>query len=401
MSVPRSAESAVPSEASWPAIERRLMHGSRPAPLPFPLAQLPPAWADWVEGAAPSFTSVDYVAQALLGAVSALCGGRFLVEVAPQWREPPVLWQALVGGPSTGKTPALALGRGLVERVLARRGARTTLASELMVDARADMLARTASHSSGSVALWCDDLARRHVALGTHAGAGRMEREPGLCPRAARLSPYRGGPLSTERRGDAAGGPPDVGPCRHRRWARRAISLYLAGAAARGCAPPAKCRSAGRLGDAGPSRRSSRDPEGADGAVARGRRRRGAAADPAGAAGLHARHGRRRSGVDRQGSGQHRPLGGTDRPDGVGRRGANAGAGRREGRSCRARMACGRTTSGRMRRRCSARAARRWPIARPAASRAGCAASDPMRCRARRSGARRSARRSMQRWRRS
>ena len=146
MSASRTLEPG-PAQAPWPAIERRLLHGSRPAPMPFPLALLPPAWAGWVEGEAPSFTSVDYVAQALLGAVSALCGGRCLVEVAPPWREPLVLWQALVGGPSTGKTPALALGRSLVERVLARGGARTTHAPELRVDARAEMLARSHQRS--------------------------------------------------------------------------------------------------------------------------------------------------------------------------------------------------------------------------------------------------------------
>src|SRR5689334_6536496 len=102
------------SATPWPEIDRRFLFPSRPAPPLFPLELLPAPWRAWVESAAPSFASVDYAAQGLLGAVSAVCGPRALVEVTPQWHEPLVLWLAIVGGASTGKTPALTAARRLV-----------------------------------------------------------------------------------------------------------------------------------------------------------------------------------------------------------------------------------------------------------------------------------------------
>jgi hypothetical protein len=48
------------------------------------------------------------VAQALFAAVAGVCGAGVAAEVTPSWSEPLVLWQALLGGPSSGKSPALA-----------------------------------------------------------------------------------------------------------------------------------------------------------------------------------------------------------------------------------------------------------------------------------------------------
>src|SRR5947209_20175315 len=98
MSASTTVESA---DAPWPEVEPRLFLESRPPPPPFPLDLLPEPWRPWIEACARSFTTVDFVAQGLLGAVSAVCGGRIVVDVTPQWREPLVLWQALVGGPVT------------------------------------------------------------------------------------------------------------------------------------------------------------------------------------------------------------------------------------------------------------------------------------------------------------
>ena len=55
-----------------------------------------------------------YVAQALLAAVAGLSGAGAVVRLAPAWTEPLVLWQALVGRPSSGKSPALAPVRALL-----------------------------------------------------------------------------------------------------------------------------------------------------------------------------------------------------------------------------------------------------------------------------------------------
>src|SRR5260370_3277455 len=91
----------------WPDIDRSLLEEARPPPVPFPLDVLPDRWRAWGEASAQAFTPVDYLAQSLLAAVAAECGGGILAVVTPQWAAPLVLWQARVRGPSIGKTPAL------------------------------------------------------------------------------------------------------------------------------------------------------------------------------------------------------------------------------------------------------------------------------------------------------
>ena len=113
---PEAAEACAP----WPELDRRFLQSERRAvPPPFPLEVIPEAWRPWIESHAQASTCIDYIAQGLLAAVSAVCGSRFVVDVTAQWREPLVLWQALVGAPSTGKTPALVAARRLLGAVKA------------------------------------------------------------------------------------------------------------------------------------------------------------------------------------------------------------------------------------------------------------------------------------------
>ena len=87
----------------WPELDPRLLQRDRRAALPlFPLDVIPGAWRPWIDGHAQASTCTDYIAQALLAVVAAVCGSRMVVDVTPHWREPLVLWQALVGAPSTG-----------------------------------------------------------------------------------------------------------------------------------------------------------------------------------------------------------------------------------------------------------------------------------------------------------
>ena len=44
----------------------------------------------------------------LLTSVAGLCGQGVSARITEAWSEPVILWQALVGGPSSGKTPARA-----------------------------------------------------------------------------------------------------------------------------------------------------------------------------------------------------------------------------------------------------------------------------------------------------
>ena len=110
--------------AGWPVLDPSLLEDGRPVVPAFPLDALPQPWREWVsDTACGAGAPVDYVAQALLGAVAGLCGAGVRACVTQSWSEPLVLWQALVGAPSAGKTPALdAIGRPLasVEKLLQR-----------------------------------------------------------------------------------------------------------------------------------------------------------------------------------------------------------------------------------------------------------------------------------------
>jgi Protein of unknown function (DUF3987) len=110
--------------AGWPTPDSSLLEDGRPVVPAFPLDALPQPWREWVSGTAcGAGAPVDYVAQAVLGAVAGLCGAAVKACVTQSWSEPLVLWQALVGAPSAGKTPALdAIGRPLatVEKLLQR-----------------------------------------------------------------------------------------------------------------------------------------------------------------------------------------------------------------------------------------------------------------------------------------
>ena len=96
----------------WPEIDRSLLDDARRVVPPFPLHLLPDPWACWVsETAQAAGTPTDYVAQGLFASVAAVCGAGVQARVTSSWHESLVLWQALVGSPSSGKSPALSASR--------------------------------------------------------------------------------------------------------------------------------------------------------------------------------------------------------------------------------------------------------------------------------------------------
>ena len=106
------------ASAGWPEIDATLLEDGRGVVPAFPLGVLPAEWARWVADTAQAAgTPLDYVAQGVLAAVSALCGAGVMARVSTFWAEPLVLWQALVGWPSSGKSPALAAVRGPLEAI--------------------------------------------------------------------------------------------------------------------------------------------------------------------------------------------------------------------------------------------------------------------------------------------
>ncbi|UZK64640.1 DUF3987 domain-containing protein [Sphingomonas sp. M1-B02] len=84
--------------------------GGRTAPVSMSRAVFGDLWplvADLAEGTG---APVDYVGCSLLAVAASLIGSKRRVqpfESAPLWRDPPVLWIALVGDPSSNKSPAI------------------------------------------------------------------------------------------------------------------------------------------------------------------------------------------------------------------------------------------------------------------------------------------------------
>lgn len=99
----------------WPDLDTSLLDEAR-VPVPeFPLKLLPETAQRWVADTAESAGAPpDYVAQGLLAAVAGICGAGVNVRVTGNWTEPLVLWLALVGSPSSGKSPALASVRQIL-----------------------------------------------------------------------------------------------------------------------------------------------------------------------------------------------------------------------------------------------------------------------------------------------
>ncbi len=94
-------------DASWPEPDFSLLD-TRRGDLPvFPVKALPGFWRRWAEDAAwEASAPVDHVALSLITAAASLIGSNRLVAPRPAWAEPCILWTALLGSRSSGKTPA-------------------------------------------------------------------------------------------------------------------------------------------------------------------------------------------------------------------------------------------------------------------------------------------------------
>ena len=104
------------SESNWRDPDLSILDRRR-GPVPAaPLALLPKPWRDWIaDTERATGAPADYVLQSVLAGVAAVCGAGVRVRVTPAWDEPLVLWQAVVGEPSTGKSVALAPMRRLLD----------------------------------------------------------------------------------------------------------------------------------------------------------------------------------------------------------------------------------------------------------------------------------------------
>jgi hypothetical protein len=110
--------------AGWPEIDVSVLDEKRGPVPPLPLDLLADPWQEWVRDTASATGAPnDYVVQAVLAGLAAVCGAGIVVRITPAWSEPLVFWQAAVGGPSSGKSRALAPMRRLLGSIEEERQA--------------------------------------------------------------------------------------------------------------------------------------------------------------------------------------------------------------------------------------------------------------------------------------
>jgi hypothetical protein len=140
------------SSNQWSEIDPSLLEERRGMLPSFPTDVMPLPWHTWLsETATSAGAPVDYVAQALFGAVSGLCGAGAAVQVTPSWQEPLVLWQLAVGRVSSGRSPARASTR----RMLATIEAETQ--TIVVDDAQVHRIDEVAAANARGCLLWRDE----------------------------------------------------------------------------------------------------------------------------------------------------------------------------------------------------------------------------------------------------
>jgi hypothetical protein len=165
---PPAEVSAAPS---WPDIEGALLEEKDSVVPAFPNDALPPPWCAWIADSARSVNvPADYVAQAVLAAVAGVCGAGIWVRVSSVWVEHLSLWLAVVGAPSSGKSPAIDAVHGLL-RALEREGTGTPVEaidpdapespkrrpSRIIGSGNLDAVVGVATENQRGVILWRDE----------------------------------------------------------------------------------------------------------------------------------------------------------------------------------------------------------------------------------------------------
>ncbi|WP_144185750.1 YfjI family protein [Elioraea rosea] len=96
------------ADAPWPEPDWNLANDDPLPPPALPLDLFPAAWGDWMRAAGERpGAPVDYGAVSVLAAIGAAIGNRRWGQVREEWEHPPVLFAALVGEPSSNKSPAM------------------------------------------------------------------------------------------------------------------------------------------------------------------------------------------------------------------------------------------------------------------------------------------------------
>jgi uncharacterized protein DUF3987 len=184
--------------AHWPDFDVSLLDNGRGAVPAFPIDLMPQPWRDWLADAARTAGApVDYVVQALFAAVAGVCGTAAQVRVTPDWTEPLVLWQALVGTSSSSKSPAIARIKRVMGTLEAEQRASAGPSDGeslriLVANPSLAALARAVAANPRGVLLWRD---RPSPWLGDLGRRGEDDR-------AHWLEAWSAGSVTVENRGD-------------------------------------------------------------------------------------------------------------------------------------------------------------------------------------------------------
>src|SRR5262249_42866947 len=90
----------------WPEPDPELLKDEVAPPPAFPADVLPSGWKEWAAAAAEGAgCPVDYIAMALLCVAAALIGNARCGRPWEGWDEPLAIFVALIGRPSSGKSP--------------------------------------------------------------------------------------------------------------------------------------------------------------------------------------------------------------------------------------------------------------------------------------------------------
>jgi hypothetical protein len=97
------------------------------------------------------------------------------VLIAPGWAEPLVLWQALIGAPSSGKSPAVAPVRALLAGLRRDGSDEEPPSAPAVAEEPSLALADVAAAGSKGAMLWCDEPAPWLARLGDASDAARAD----------------------------------------------------------------------------------------------------------------------------------------------------------------------------------------------------------------------------------
>lgn len=109
-------------EPSWPEPDLILLHPLEIKPPRFPEELFGDFWSNWIKQSAESKSCpVDYTAAGLLCVASTLIGNAIWASAWNGWNEPPILWLACVGKPSSGKSPGLDSAVSILRKLQAEK----------------------------------------------------------------------------------------------------------------------------------------------------------------------------------------------------------------------------------------------------------------------------------------